>query len=248
MLSSALEPLRRLRLCLRVLLLRARLRRQGVRLDLDVGRNVRLAGLPRLDVDPYGARPGGTVTLRIADHVRIGRDLILDVRPGCDHVLELGEGCLLGDHVRLQLRGGAIRLADHVNVRDFCELKSAGELTVGARVVCARNVTLHCVERVTVGASAAIAERVTVTDSDHGTDGSDVWSLAQPLHVDPVQIGDNAFVGTNAVVLRGVRLGANVVVAAGAVVRAGEVPAGWLVAGVPAKPVKALRAVEAAAP
>lgn len=248
MAGPILHRLRMLRLRLWTSELRLRLRRQGVRLDLDVGEDVRFAGRPRLDVDTHDARASGSVLLRIGAHARVGRDLILDVRPGGENVVELGEGCRLGDHVRLQLRGGTIRVGDHANVRDFCELKSSGELTVGARAVLARNATLHCVERVSIGALCAIAERVTVTDSDHGTDGSDTWSLGQPLRVEPVELRDNVFVGTNAVLLRGVRLGANVVVAAGAVVRAGEVPAGWLVAGVPAKAVKALGDVETTAP
>lgn len=248
MVRLILHASRDLRLRLWTSELRVRLRRQGVRLELAVGRNVRFAGPPRLDLDAHDARPGGTVLLRIADHVRIGRDMVLDVRPGHDHILELGEGCLLGDHVRLQLRGGAIRLADHVNVRDFCELKSAGELTLGPSAICGRNVTLHCVERVSLGAFVGLAERVTVTDSDHANDGSDTWFMDQPLRVEPVTLGDNAFVATNAVLLRGARLGANTVVAAGAVVTAGDLPAGWLIAGVPARAVKALASVEAAAP
>lgn len=243
MLGPIVNAARSLRLHLWALGLRMRLRRQGVRFELNVGRNVRFAGPPRLDIDLHDATPGGSLVVRIGAHAQIGRDLVLDVRPGGDHVLELGEGCLLQDHVRLQLRGGAIRLADHVNIRDFCELKSSGELTLGRSAICGRNVTLHCAERVALGAFVGLAERVTVTDSDHANDGSDTWFMAQPLHVEPVELGDNAFVATNAVLLRGVRLGANAVVAAGAVVTAGELPAGWLVAGVPARAVKPLGAV-----
>ncbi|MEO6497231.1 MAG: DapH/DapD/GlmU-related protein [Solirubrobacteraceae bacterium] len=248
MAGQILRTVRTLHVRLWTLELRARLRRQGVRLELHVGAGVRFAGRPRLDLDLHDAGSSGSLVVRIGAHARIGRDLVLDVRPGGENVVEVGEGCLLGDHVRLQLRGGAIRLGPDVNVRDFCELKSAGELTVGAGVVCARNVTLHCVERVTLGARAAVAERVTITDSDHGADGSDMWVLAQPLRVDPVEVGDNVLIATNAVVLRGARLGANAVVAAGAVVTAGEIPAGWLLAGVPAKAVKALGAPEPPAP
>jgi acetyltransferase-like isoleucine patch superfamily enzyme len=243
LLGPILHAARTLRLRWWSLGLRARLRRQGVRLELHVGHNVRFAGPPRLDIDSHDARPGGSVVVRIGADTQIGRDLVLDVRPGGEHVLELGDGCLLGDHVRLQLRGGTIRLGERVNVRDFCELKSAGELTVGTSVVVARNATLHCVEKVAVGAFVAIAERVTITDSDHGNDGSGTWRLAQPLRVDPVELGNNAFVGTNAVLLRGVRLGANAVVAAGAVVTAGDLPAGWLVAGVPARAIKPVGSV-----
>jgi acetyltransferase-like isoleucine patch superfamily enzyme len=243
LLGPILHAVRTLRLRCWALGLRARLRRQGVRLELHLGRNVRFAGPPRLDIDPHGAVPGGSLALRIGANTRVGRDLILDVRPGGDHVVELGEGCLLGDHVRLQLRGGAMRMGERVNVRDFCELKTAGELTLGASAICGRSVTLHCVERVTLGAFVGLAERVTITDSDHASDGSDTWFMAQPLHVEPVSLGDNAFVATNAVLLRGVRLGADAVVAAGAVVQGGDLPAGWLIAGVPARAVKPLGSV-----
>ena len=52
--------------------------------------------------------------------------------------------------------------------------------------------------------------------------------------VAPVRIGDRVWVGTRAVVLKGVTIGDGAVVAAGAVVTS-DVPAGTVVAGVPAR-------------
>lgn len=52
----------------------------------------------------------------------------------------------------------------------------------------------------------------------------------------PVRIGDRVFLGANAVVLMGVTIGDEAVVAAGAVVTR-DVPARTVVAGVPARPV-----------
>ena len=241
MAGPILQAARRARLALWLGVIRVRLRRHGVRLELALGHNVRFAGRPRLDLDMDGARPGGTLHLSIGADTRIGRDLVLDVRPGSDHVLELADGCLLQDHVRLQLRGGAIRLAECASLRDFCELKSAGELTLGVHAICGRNVTLHCAERIAIGARAGLGERSTVTDSDHIADGSDTWFMAQPIRIATVDIGANAWVGTNAVLLRGVTLGANAVVAAGAVVNGTDVPAGHMAAGVPARVVRDLR-------
>jgi acetyltransferase-like isoleucine patch superfamily enzyme len=235
-----LAALRRLRLAWWALALRARLRRHGVGLELRLGANVRVAGRPRLDVDPLGGARGGRLTLRVGADVRVGRDLVLDVRPGTDSVVEAGAGVTLQDHVRLQLRGGRIRLGEHAQVRDFCELKSAGELVLGERAICGRNVTLHCVESVTLADHVGLAERVTITDSDHANDGGDRWFMDQPLHVEPVLLEDNVFAATNAVILRGTTLRRNAVVAAGAVVTGGEYAAGWLVGGAPARAIKAL--------
>jgi acetyltransferase-like isoleucine patch superfamily enzyme len=126
-------------------------------------------------------------------------------------------------------------------VRDGCELKSKGELRVGARVVCARLSTLHCHQAITIGDHAGLGDRVTITDSDHTNDGSGTPVLAQPVVAEPVEVGRNVLCGTNVVVLKGTRIGADTVVAAGAVVAGGELPSGWLIGGVPARPLRQLR-------
>ncbi|GAH18841.1 unnamed protein product [marine sediment metagenome] len=58
--------------------------------------------------------------------------------------------------------------------------------------------------------------------------------MLEPPSEKPVTIEDNVFVGGNAVVLEGVKIGKGSVVAAGAVVLE-DVPSGLVVAGVPAK-------------
>lgn len=55
-----------------------------------------------------------------------------------------------------------------------------------------------------------------------------------PAEKAAVEIGDDVFIGTNAIILKGTRLGAGSVVGAGAIV-AGAVPAGAVVAGNPAR-------------
>ena len=99
---------------------------------------------------------------------------------------------------------------------------------------------IHCNERVELGDLSNITEHVTVVDSDHTHDGSGDYVLDQPLRVSPVTIGPNTFIGAKSVVLRGARLGANAMVAAGSVVHGGDYPDGWLIAGTPAKPIRPL--------
>jgi acetyltransferase-like isoleucine patch superfamily enzyme len=213
-----------------------RLRRLGGRFVLDAPEVPRYLGLPRVEID----EGGGTLTLRIGAGCKLGRGVVLDVAPRADGLIELGERVTLQNGVRLQPWGGAIRIGDGAQLRDYCELKSKGELVLGERAILGRNVTLHCDNRIELGACVGLAERVTVADSDHGHDGTDTFFMEQPVTSAPVLLEDNVFLATNVVVLRGTTVRRNAVAAAGAVLTGGEFPAGWVIGGVPAKALKPL--------
>ncbi|WP_354702294.1 2,3,4,5-tetrahydropyridine-2,6-dicarboxylate N-acetyltransferase [Paraconexibacter sp. AEG42_29] len=234
--SAALQLLRALRFRLWALTVQARLRRLGGRLVLEVAEVPRFLSPPRLEIDGYP----GTLTLRIGRDVKIGRDLVLDVRAGLDGTIDIGDRVTFQNGVRLQPWGGAIRLAADAQVRDRCELKSAGELRVGRRSILGRTTTVHCETAITIGDLCGFAERVTVIDSDHGFDGSGTFFMEQPLRSTAVTLADNVFLATNVVVLRGTTIGANSVAAAGAVLNGGDFPGGHVIAGTPARALKAL--------
>lgn len=56
----------------------------------------------------------------------------------------------------------------------------------------------------------------------------------------PIIIGDNVWIGANTTILKGVEIGSGCVIAAHSVVTAGVYPANSLIAGVPAKVIKAI--------
>lgn len=90
-------------------------------------------------------------------------------------------------------------------------------------------------ERVEIGRDCSIAWGVTISDHDfHKTyiDGEQ-----QPESA-PIKICDGAWLGMNSTILKGVTVGEGAIVGAGAVVTR-DVPAHAMVAGVPAKVVKA---------
>jgi len=215
------------------------LRRNGGRLALDAPHGATFDGPPLVKATMDGG-PGGTLTLRLGRDVRLGRDMTLEVWAGADNSFEVGDGTYFGQACRLQLRGGAIRIRSSAQVRDFVGLKSSGELRVGERVVLGHGTMLHCTQGIDISDRVGLGERVSLIDSDHAADGSDVFYLDQPLRVTPVRLGPNVLVGANAVILRGSEIGANAVVAAGAVLSGGDYPGSWLIGGVPARPLKQL--------
>lgn len=218
----------------------AALRRAGGRLRLDAPHGAHFYDLPRLEIHPYGCG-GGTLTLRIGEHAMLGRGTILEVWAPATNVVELGDRATLRAGVRVQLRGGAVRLGDDARIRDYSLLEaSGGEIALGASVQFGAQVCLHATERITLGDHVTIGERTSMFDSDHSHDGSDAPVVDQPVAVTPIEVGANTFIGANSLVLRGARIGANCMFAGASIVRGGSYEGGWLYAGSPPQAVRPL--------
>ena len=85
---------------------------------------------------------------------------------------------------------------------------------------------------------AVLGGRATVGKNCHVGAGAVLAGVIEPASAVPVVVEDDVLIGANAVVIEGVRVGKGAVVAAGAVVIE-DVPAGMVVAGCPARVVKA---------
>lgn len=97
---------------------------------------------------------------------------------------------------------------------------------------CNSDVKIRCKQKIEIGNDVAISHDVTIMDSDaHILDGN------ENHHTLPVIIGNHVWIGTKALILKGVHIGDNAIIAAGAVVTK-DVPANCVVAGVPAKVIK----------
>lgn len=95
---------------------------------------------------------------------------------------------------------------------------------------------------VTIGNHVNLAQGITVTALNHNFSDLNKRIDEQGITTQPVTIGDDVWIGTNAVILPGVTIGQHAVVAAGAVVTK-DVPPYSIVAGIPAKVIKSLKSV-----
>lgn len=111
-----------------------------------------------------------------------------------------------------------------------------GTLRVGERVFINQGASVVAHRSIEIGDDARIGDFAAILDVDHHA----IEEFAE-VRAAPVVIGRNAWIGTRAIVLPGVRVGEHSVVAAGSVVTA-DVPDRTLMAGVPAKPIRALNA------
>jgi len=141
---------------------------------------------------------------------------------------------------------------DHVSIYAGCSfaIQKDGKCTVGDFTLL-NGAIVMAEELIAIGSHCLISWGVGIADSDfHPLEPAqrliDSRALAPffkdrpprpKLKAVPVKIGDNVWIGMNAVILKGVTIGDNSVVAAGAVVTK-SVPANTVVAGNPAVEVK----------
>lgn len=116
--------------------------------------------------------------------------------------------------------------------------EKTARIVIGADCMFSNNVTIGARSEVTIGDLLLCGDRVSIVDSDyhvvspeHRRDG--------PGESAPVHIGNNVWLGSNVMILKGVIIGDHSIVAPGSVVTR-EVPPRTIVGGIPAKPIKAI--------
>lgn len=124
-------------------------------------------------------------------------------------------------------------------IESFCCINNAvGDVVIGDHT----RIGIHCtvIGPVCIGSHVNLAQGITVTALNHNFSNNEQRIDEQGINTSPIVIGDDVWIGANAVILPGVTIGRHCVVAAGAVVTK-DVPDYTVVAGVPAKVIKELK-------
>ncbi|MDO1582871.1 acyltransferase [Rhizobium oryzicola] len=117
----------------------------------------------------------------------------------------------------------------------------AGHAIVRGEIDLGENVSVNpyaCLSgKVRIGNGVRIASHVSIVGFNHGFDDLDTPIFRQPLTSKGIEIENDVWIGANAVILDGVRIGRGSVIAAGAVVTQ-DIPAFSIAGGVPARVLK----------
>jgi acetyltransferase-like isoleucine patch superfamily enzyme len=120
-------------------------------------------------------------------------------------------------------------------------------LSIGDGTSISGNVVLSAARSVRLGKKVLIARGVYISDHIHNYGDTETAVLDQGIgRLEPVEVGDGAWIGENVVVCPGVKIGRGAVVGANAVVTA-DVPEHSLAVGAPARVVRSFRPAVAAA-
>ncbi len=112
----------------------------------------------------------------------------------------------------------------------------SSEISVGADSSFSNNVTVIAAESIRFGARCLIGDHVLIVDADfHHLDAAMRHAPGWPTS--PVILEDDVWIGSRVTILKGVRIGARSIVAAGSVVTR-DVPPDSIAGGVPARVIK----------
>ena len=127
-------------------------------------------------------------------------------------------------------------LGKHSVIESYCCINNAvGDVVIGDYTRIGIHNTI--IGPVCIGNHVNLAQGITVSALNHNFEDNTKRIDEQGITTKPVMIGNDVWIGANAVILPGVTIGKHCVVAAGAVVTK-DVPDNSLVAGVPAKLIK----------
>jgi acetyltransferase-like isoleucine patch superfamily enzyme len=150
------------------------------------------------------------------------------------------EGMLfLGRRLQIQIDpGGGVSFGRFVWIGDGTKIRChEGVVEIGDKTVLGQECTISAYQRVRIGQQCVIADRAMFIDFDHGMVDVERPIRVQGIYKRDTIVGSNVWIGYGACILRGVRVGDNAVIGTSAVVT-NDVPANAVVAGVPAKVIR----------
>jgi acetyltransferase-like isoleucine patch superfamily enzyme len=160
---------------------------------------------------------------------RLHTDGLAFVRPGV--TFEIG-------------RGARLHLGRWCWIGDGCKIRvHEGEVRIGAKTVLGQECTISAFQHVSIGRECILADRVMLIDFDHGVVDVERPIRQQGIYKRDVRVGHNVWIGYGACFLRGVTVGDNAVVGTSAVVTK-DLPANAVAAGVPARVLRMREAPE----
>ena len=112
-----------------------------------------------------------------------------------------------------------------------------GHVSIGAKSVLGQECTISAFQHISIGRECIVADRVMMIDFDHGMVEVERPIREQGIYKRNVDVGHNVWIGYGACLLRGVTVGDNAVIGTSAVVTC-NVPAIAVVAGVPARVIR----------
>ena len=176
---------------------------------------------------------GSRVKIRYGHHLRVGRNFI--VEDGAEIMALSQEGILAGDNVTIGAYA-TIKPSSYYGRNLGVGLKIGNNSNIG------RYGYIGCSGQIIIGQNVMMGPRVSLFAENHAFASIDTPMKEQGVLRERIIIEDNCWLASGSIILAGVTIGRDSIVAAGSVVTK-DVPAYSIVAGSPAKVVRSRKTI-----
>jgi acetyltransferase-like isoleucine patch superfamily enzyme len=134
------------------------------------------------------------------------------------------EGVVLGRYSAVHIAPGAKKaklcIGKTTRFRKFCiiTLDAEGELTIGENTFFNNSCSINCLGITKIGSNTLFGEGVKIYDHNHIFNKRDLLIENQGFSIGSVTIGNNCWIGSNAIILNNVQIGDNAVIGAGCII------------------------------
>lgn len=184
-----------------------------------------------MNIDYWTQRLIGRATCSLAPGARLLRTARIRNIRGNSACIRIGAKSLIAGELLVFRHGGVIEIGEWCYVGENSRIWSAASIRIGRRVLISHGVNIMDSLTHPLNAHKRHEQFRSIVDRGH------------PANIDldekPVTIGDDAWIGTGAVILRGVHVGKGAVIGAGAVV-SNDVPNFCVAAGNPTQVIREL--------
>lgn len=97
-------------------------------------------------------------------------------------------------------------------------IRNTGKLTIGENVFFNTGISINCHNHIIIGNDCLFGENVKLYDHNHKFRDKNIPIRTQGYSYGTIKIGNNCWIGSNAVILKNVDIGDNVVIGAGCVI------------------------------
>lgn len=97
-------------------------------------------------------------------------------------------------------------------------LENTGKISIGNNVFFNHNCSLNCLDKIEIGDNCLFGENVKIYDQNHRFKDKDKYIREQGFNTAPVKIGNNCWICSNVIILKGVSIGENCVIGANSLI------------------------------
>jgi acetyltransferase-like isoleucine patch superfamily enzyme len=122
--------------------------------------------------------------------------------------------------VIFDVSASSVRIGKNFQARDSCMIRCEGDgiLVIGENVFFNNHCSINCMKGITIGDNNQFGENVSIYDHNHKYNDPSKLISGQGYSKEKISIGNNCWISSNVIILKGVSIGDNVVIGAGCII------------------------------